>query len=89
MTALFLKQIEALADKQRLSIIKEISKKGTLTCVEAEKCTRLSQPTTSHHIKVLLDAKLITGTKKGRFLSISLHKKNIAKLEHYFHLLTH
>jgi DNA-binding transcriptional ArsR family regulator len=65
---------KALSDKNRIEMLKEISAKGTITCSEVEKKTLLSQPTVSHHIKILLEANLITGEKQGKYLLMSLNK---------------
>jgi len=65
---------KALSDKNRIEMLKEIAAKGTITCSEVEKKTLLSQPTVSHHIKILLDADLIVGEKQGKYLLMSLNK---------------
>ena len=46
-----LKQIVALGDKARVDILREIAKRGKVTCTEAGSMTNLAQPTISHHIK--------------------------------------
>jgi ArsR family transcriptional regulator len=66
---------KALADKTRLRILSEIAKGKSITCGEAEKIAGLSQPTVSHHIKVLFDAGLLIAKKNGRHLNISVNKK--------------
>lgn len=65
---------KALSDKTRVRILQEIAKRGTITCGDAEKIAPLSQPTISHHIKILIDAGLINAVKNGRHLSISVDK---------------
>ncbi len=73
---LMAEQLSALADKNRLKIIQEIAKRGVITCTEAQEIIELSQPTASHHIKILVDSGLVDGVKEGRHLSLSLNKKN-------------
>ena len=75
-----IKQLAAIADPNRLRIIEEISKKKVITCAEAEALTELSQPTISHHIKLLIDSGLIVATKNGRFTDLSLDKKKFASV---------
>ena len=73
-------QLNALADKNRLMIIEEISKKGIINCTEAEDIIGLSQPTTSHHIKILIDAGIIKTKKNGRCLDMSIDKATLQKI---------
>lgn len=69
------KVAKALADRTRLKILSEIAKGKSITCGEAEKIAGLSQPTVSHHIKVLFDAGLLIAKKNGRHVNISVNKK--------------
>jgi len=73
-------QLTALADKNRLKIIQEICKRGIITCADAEEITGLSQPTTSHHIKILIDAGLVDGKKNGRHLDMSINKTHFESI---------
>jgi len=66
---------KALADKTRLRILSEIARGKSITCSEAEKIAGLSQPTVSHHLKVLFDAGLLITKKDGRHVNISVNKK--------------
>ena len=68
---LTLKQIEkiskALGDTNRLKILQHISKKsGCGQCSEIQDVIDLTQPSISHHIKILLEAGLIEQEKEGR-----------------------
>ncbi len=66
---------KALSDKARIRILKEIAAKGSISCGDAEKVVDLSQPTVSHHIKILVDAGLLNAEKNGRHIKISVNKK--------------
>ena len=66
---------KALSDKTRILILKEIAKKGSILCGDAEDITELSQPTCSHHIKILVEAELLSTEKNGRSVMVSLNKK--------------
>jgi ArsR family transcriptional regulator len=70
---------KALSDKTRILILKEVAKKGGigLTCSDAEEIAGLSQPTVSHHIKILVEADLLNAEKDGRCLIISVNKKTL------------
>ena len=69
------KVAKALSDKTRIMILKEIAAKRSISCGDAEKVVDLSQPTVSHHIKILVDAGLLNTEKDGRHVIISVNNK--------------
>lgn len=69
------KVAKALSDKTRIRILKEIAAKGSISCGDAEKVVDLSQPTVSHHIKILTDAGLLNTEKNGRHVIVTVNKK--------------
>lgn len=79
---LSLKQIEkiskALGDANRLKILQHISKRGGCgQCSEIQDVIDLTQPSISHHIKILLEAGLIESAKEGRNLKYTLNEQVI------------
>ena len=74
------KAMSAIADPCRLSIIEEISRKGELCCSDVQELTGLSQPTCSHHIKLLSESELIECRKDGRNHFFTLNKDNFKKV---------
>ena len=60
----------ALADPVRLRIISMLaaSESGTACGCDLEAPLGLSQPTVSHHLKVLRDAGLVEGDRRGRWV---------------------
>ncbi len=64
---------KALADKTRVRILQDIARRGKVTCGDAINIARLSQPTVSHHIKVLVDAGLLVAEKNGRHVNIRVN----------------
>jgi ArsR family transcriptional regulator, arsenate/arsenite/antimonite-responsive transcriptional repressor len=76
--------MSAIADPCRLSIIEEISKKGKVCCGDVQGLTGLSQPTCSHHIKLLTDSKLIECSKEGRNHFFTLNKNNFKRVSIFF-----
>ncbi len=58
---------KALADENRYRIFKLISEKGEIPCKDITSLFALSQPTVSHHLKVLMDSELIGVRKKGQW----------------------
>jgi DNA-binding transcriptional ArsR family regulator len=51
---------------------------GRLNASEIVKKTKLSQPTVSHHLKVLREAEIVVSEKKGKEVYYSLSAKHIA-----------
>src|SRR4051812_26964815 len=74
------KAMNAIADPCRLSILQEICRKGEVCCGDVQGLTGLSQPTCSHHIKLLCDSKLLECRKLGRNHFFSLNKNNFKKV---------
>jgi ArsR family transcriptional regulator len=81
------KAMSAIADPCRLSILQEISRKGRMCCSDIEGLTGLSQPTCSHHIKLLSDSELIECRKEGRNHFFTLNKINVKKVNHFLEKL--
>lgn len=70
------KQIEifkALSDKNRLLIIEMLSC-GELCACDIIEGLELSQPTVSHHMKILQHAGLVNSKKNGKWMIYSLDK---------------
>ena len=59
----------ALADPVRLRLFSMIAAAGTCCSCDLVEPIGKSQPTVSHHTKVLADAGLITGEKLGRWVN--------------------
>ena len=74
------KAMNAIADPCRLSIVQEICRKGELCCGDVQNLTGLSQPTCSHHIKLLSDSELVECRKEGRNHFFTLNKNNFKKV---------
>jgi ArsR family transcriptional regulator len=63
------KAFAALADPVRLRLFSMIASAGTACSCNLVEPIGKSQPTVSHHTKVLADAGLITGEKEGRWVN--------------------
>ena len=67
---------KALADPNRILILKEIKKqKECLYCMDITEMLDLSQPSISHHLKLLTDAEIIVSEKEGRSMKYRLNSK--------------
>jgi ArsR family transcriptional regulator len=62
------KAFAALADPVRLRLFSLIASAGTACSCNLVEPLGKSQPTVSHHTKVLADAGLIVGEKRGRWV---------------------
>ncbi len=62
----------ALADPVRLRLLSLIAEAGEICSCDLLETVGKSQPTISHHTKILADAGLITGEKQGRWVWWSL-----------------
>ncbi|WP_083763742.1 ArsR/SmtB family transcription factor [Candidatus Korobacter versatilis] len=68
-------QLRAVADPTRRRILRMLGEKGHCSIGEStglcardiEAKIKLSQPTVSHHMKILADAGLITGQRRGQW----------------------
>ena len=71
-----------LADENRLKIIEILSKHNVCGC-NILKNLNVTQPTLSHHMKVLTDAGLVMPIKKGNKVVYQLEKENFARISEY------
>lgn len=83
------KAMNAIADPCRLSILEEISRKGKMCCGDVQGLTGLSQPTCSHHIKLLSESELIECSKEGRNHFFTINRDNFRKLSLYLEKFQH
>ncbi len=68
------KVLKALADPKRIRMTRAIAAAGELSCGQVNALFHLSQPTISHHLKILADAKVIAVREAGQhhFISVNL-----------------
>ena len=73
----------ALADPvrlQMLDLIRRAESGAICACAFTEPVNR-SQPTVSHHLKVLLEAGLVSSERRGRWIWYSLSERGSAALD--------
>lgn len=65
--------LRALADSNRFRMVQEVAAAGELSCGQIHELFPLSQPTVSHHLKILSDAGVLIprADAKHRFLSVN------------------
>lgn len=67
---------KALADPNRLLILKEIKKQNDcLYCVDICNVIDLAQPSIFHHLKLLTDTDLVLSEKEGRNVRYKLNNQ--------------
>ena len=64
--------LAALADPVRLSIVRQLSSVEDVCACDFSECCSVSQPTISHHLKVLRDAGVVTSQRQGTNIVYSL-----------------
>lgn len=65
--------LQALADPVRLSIVRQIVTCDDAVCAcDFVECCTVSQPTISHHLKVLREAGVVTSERQGTNIIYSL-----------------
>jgi DNA-binding transcriptional ArsR family regulator len=65
--------LQAMADPVRLSIVRQLVSWGDAVCAcDFTECCTVSQPTVSHHLKVLREAGVVTTERKGTYIYYEL-----------------
>jgi DNA-binding transcriptional ArsR family regulator len=78
------KAANALSDRHRLAILQEVARNSTAACGDFERLTGLSQPAVSHHVKILVDAGVLSYDKCGRQVQLSVNKDMMRHLSQFF-----
>jgi ArsR family transcriptional regulator len=60
--------LAALADPARLAIVRQLASDGTVCACDFSACTDLAQPTISHHLRVLREAGVVHGERRGTWI---------------------
>jgi ArsR family transcriptional regulator len=71
--------LQAAADPTRLSILRQLSASGPVCACDLTACCEVSQPTVSHHLKVLREAGWISGERRGTWIWYSLLPEAVAR----------
>jgi DNA-binding transcriptional ArsR family regulator len=60
--------LAALADPTRMEILRELAGSPEVCACDFTSCCDVSQPTVSHHLKVLRDAGAVTSERRGNWV---------------------
>lgn len=62
---------KAMGDENRLTIL-SLLQKGERCACKLQEALQISQPTLSHHMRILVDAGLVSSRKEGKWIHYSL-----------------
>ncbi|MBU5677011.1 metalloregulator ArsR/SmtB family transcription factor [Alkaliphilus sp. MSJ-5] len=79
--------LKALADKNRLLILDMLSC-GELCACDIMDGLKLTQPTISHHMKILQQCEIVEGRKEGKWVFYSINRKMVDELQNFIRQLT-
>ena len=71
--------MKALSDEKRFRMVQEIAQAGELSCGELGEKLELSQPTVSHHLKLLSQAGLLVARREGQHHLVSVNQAFLAR----------
>ena len=71
------RRIKALADENRLAILLSLQQGEKCGCVLLEELS-ISQPTLSHHMKLLCDSGLVAARKEGKWMHYSISPTGVS-----------
>ena len=72
--------LQALADPLRLRILRQLAELGPVCACDIAAGYPVSQPTVSHHLRVLREAGWISGERRGTWIWYSLRPEAVTKL---------
>ncbi|HEV3059026.1 MAG TPA: metalloregulator ArsR/SmtB family transcription factor [Vicinamibacterales bacterium] len=84
--AVLVKVLRALADPKRLRMTQEIAAAGELSCGQLAERFDVSQPTISHHLRILKEAEVLLVREAGQHRFISVNRKLIRDLGRFLPL---
>jgi DNA-binding transcriptional ArsR family regulator len=73
--------LQAAADPTRLSILRQLSAAEPVCACDFTACCEVSQPTVSHHLKVLKEAGWIEGERRGTWIWYSLRPEAVERFK--------
>ncbi|MGI6256997.1 MAG: ArsR/SmtB family transcription factor [Anaerovoracaceae bacterium] len=74
------KLMKALADENRLAILEMLQQEEKCACVILEEL-HITQPTLSHHMKILCESGIVDSCKDGKWMHYSISFEGSKKLK--------
>ncbi|MGI6181713.1 MAG: ArsR/SmtB family transcription factor [Agathobaculum sp.] len=78
---------KAFCDENRIKIINLLRSGEKCACKLLEEIN-VTQPTLSHHMKILCDAEIVVGRKEGKWTHYSISAEGVAQAREYLQQLT-
>ena len=78
---------KAFCDENRIRILKMLTSGEKCACKMLEELN-VTQPTLSHHMKILCDSGLVVGHKEGKWMHYSISKKGVEQAKECLQQLT-
>ena len=78
---------KAFCDENRIRILKLLRSGEKCACKLLEELN-ISQPTLSHHMKILCDSGIVAGRKEGKWMHYSISPEGAAAAMEYLQALT-
>ena len=75
------RRIKALADENRLAVMLALQHGEKCGCVLLEELN-ITQPTLSHHMKILCESGLVNGRKEGKWMQYSICCESVKQIRH-------
>ena len=83
----YVQLFKALSDKNRVMIVDMLSCGELCACKILEKFN-ITQPTLSHHMKILCDSGLVSGRKEGKWIHYSLNAETASIFRTFLEKIT-
>ncbi len=80
--------LQALADPIRLTIVRELAGQPEVCACDFTSCCDVSQPTISHHLKVLREAGVVESERRGTWIFYRLKPEAATRLERIAAMIT-
>ena len=73
---------KAFCDENRIKILQLLKGGEKCACMLLEEMN-ITQPTLSHHLKILCDSGIVTGRKDGKWMHYSISEAGIERAQEY------
>ena len=77
---------KAFCDENRIRIL-ELLTDGEKCACKLLDALNITQPTLSHHMKILLDSGIVNGRKEGKWMHYSISIEGLEKAQEYLDIL--
>jgi DNA-binding transcriptional ArsR family regulator len=71
--------LQGAADPTRLAILRQLSAEGPVCACDLTACCEVSQPTVSHHLKVLRETGWVTPERRGNWIWYSIRPEAVQR----------